>query len=72
MKRIIDIVRHPRAAVIVHDFFMVLIAWFAASWLIEGTFKTPISNDLTALTGLLIVLFECGLHFQYVFNHEFH
>src|SRR5210317_642709 len=56
MKRIIDLVRHPRAAVIIHDLCMVLIAWFAAVWLIESTSN----NVLSAMSGLLIVLFLQG------------
>ena len=56
MKRIIDIVRHPRAAVIVHDFCMVVVAWFSAVWLIESTSATPFHTNLSTLTGLLIVL----------------
>ena len=56
MKRILDIVRHPRAAVIVHDFFMVVLALFATVWFIESTSATPFSNNLPSLTGLFIVL----------------
>jgi len=56
MKRIIDLVRHPRAAVIVHDFCMVLIAWFAAVWLLQSTS----SNELSAAGSLIIVLFLQG------------
>jgi FlaA1/EpsC-like NDP-sugar epimerase len=52
MKRIIDFVRHPRAAVIVHDFCMVLIAWFASVWLIKSTS----ANELSAMSSLFIVL----------------
>jgi len=56
MKRIIDIVRHPRAAVVVHDFCMVVIAWLAAGWLIEGSSAVPLTSDLSAMSGLLIIL----------------
>ncbi|MCW8925993.1 MAG: polysaccharide biosynthesis protein [Xanthomonadales bacterium] len=56
MKRIIELVRHPRAAVIIHDLCMVLVAWFAAVWLIQSTS----SNELSAMSGLLIVLFLQG------------
>ena len=52
MKRIIDFVRHPRAAVIAHDFCMVLIAWFASVWLIQSTS----TNELSAMSSLFIVL----------------
>ncbi|MDX2427640.1 MAG: nucleoside-diphosphate sugar epimerase/dehydratase [Xanthomonadales bacterium] len=57
MTRIIDIVRHPRAAVIVHDFCMVVVAWFIAVWLIESTSVADLSsNQASTLTGLGIVL----------------
>ena len=57
MTRIIDIVRHPRAAVIVHDFCMVVVAWFIAVWLIESTSVTDFGINLAStLTGLGIVL----------------
>lgn len=56
MKRIIDIIRHPRAAVIAHDFCMVVIASFVVAWLVEGTSEITFSSNLTALTALSIVL----------------
>jgi len=42
--------------VIVHDFCMVLIAWFAAVWLIESTS----SNELSAASSLIIILLLQG------------
>ncbi len=56
MKRIIDIIRHPRAAVIVHDFCMVVVAWFVAAWLIESTSAITFTNNLSNLMSLCIVL----------------
>jgi len=56
MKRLIDIVRHPRAAVVVHDFCMVVVAWIVVAWLIERTSAITLSNDLSSLTGLCVVL----------------
>ena len=56
MNQIIDIMRHPRAAVIGHDFCMVVVAVFATVWLIESTSATPFSSNLSSLTGLFIVL----------------
>ena len=56
MKRIIDIVRHPRAAVIAHDFCMVAVASFVVAWLIESTSAITFSSNLTTLMGLSIVL----------------
>jgi len=56
MKRILDIIRHPRAAVIVHDFCMVVLALFATVWFIESTSATPLSNNFPSPIGLFIVL----------------
>ena len=56
MKRMIEIVRHPRAAVIAHDFCMVVVASFVVAWLVEGTSEITFSSNLTALMALSIVL----------------
>ena len=56
MKRIIDIVRHPRAAVIVHDFCMVIVAWLVATSLIESTSALTFGSSLTTAVGFSIVL----------------
>ena len=56
MKRIIDILRHPRAAVIAHDFCMVAVAWFVVVWLIESTSGIVVSSNLATLMGLSVVL----------------
>ena len=57
MTRIIDIVGHPRAAVVVHDFCMVVVAWLIAVWLMESTSVTGSGSNLAStLTGLGIVL----------------
>ena len=56
MKRIIDIVRHPRAAVIAHDFCMVIVASFVVAWLVESTSEFTFSSNFTALMGLSIIL----------------
>ena len=56
MKRIINIIRHPRGAVVIHDIFMVVLAWFATAWLIEGTSAIQIGGSLSKLSGLLIVV----------------
>lgn len=60
MKGIIEILRHPRAAVILHDLCMVLVAWFAAVWLMESTSSSPFNNNLTTMTGLFTVLLLQG------------
>jgi FlaA1/EpsC-like NDP-sugar epimerase len=56
VNRIIEIIRHPRATVIVHDLCMVVVAWFAAVWLMESISTTPADGNLSTLAGLLIVL----------------
>ena len=56
MKQIIEIVRHPRAAVIAHDFCMVAVASFVVAWLIESTSALTFSSNLTTLMGLSVVL----------------
>jgi len=61
MKRIIDILRHPRAAVIAHDFCMVAVAWFVAVWLIESTSTIHISSNLATIMGLSVVLVLQGI-----------
>jgi len=60
MKRIIDIVSHPRAAVVVHDLGMVLLAWYAAGWLTERTAVTIASTDTSILSSYLVVLLLQG------------
>ncbi len=56
MKRIIDIVRHPRAAVVVHDLGMVLLAWYAAGWLTERSAVAATGDHSSMLAGYLLVL----------------
>ena len=56
MNRMIDIVRHPRAAVIVHDLCMIVFAWLATAWLIESTSINSFGDKLSTMTALFIVL----------------
>ena len=60
MKRIINFISHPRAAVIAHDLLMVLVAWFAAVWLIQSISAAPFSNNLSTFTDIMIVLLLQG------------
>jgi FlaA1/EpsC-like NDP-sugar epimerase len=55
-----DFVRHPRAAVIVHDLCMVVLACLATTWFMESTSATSIITSFSTLTGLLIVLLLQG------------
>ncbi len=61
MKRIIDVVRHPRAAVVGHDLFMVFVSWLTVSWLFERTSITPLIVNSSLLTELIIVLVLQGI-----------
>jgi len=65
MKRILEIVRHPRAAVVIHDLGMVLLAWYAAGWLTERPAAIAANADASILSssffsGYLIVLLLQG------------
>jgi FlaA1/EpsC-like NDP-sugar epimerase len=58
MKQMLHLVRHPRAAVVVHDVCMVIVAWLAASWLVERLSGTSlIANSYLLLeVGVVIAL----------------
>jgi FlaA1/EpsC-like NDP-sugar epimerase len=56
----IDFIRHPRAAVIVHDLCMVVLACVATTWFMESTSATSFIASFSTLTGLLIVLLLQG------------
>ena len=60
MKRILDIVRHPRATVVIHDLCMVVVAWLVAAWLIESTTAVTFGNNLSNLMSLCIVILFQG------------
>jgi FlaA1/EpsC-like NDP-sugar epimerase len=65
MNRILEIVRHPRAAVIVHDLGMVLLAWYAAGWLTERPASIAANTESSILSstifsGYLVVLLLQG------------
>ena len=58
MKQMLHLVRHPRAAVVVHDICMVVFAWLASSWLVERLSGTPfIANSYLLLeVGVVVAL----------------
>ncbi len=69
MKQLLQIVRHPRGAVVVHDLLMVVVAWVASSWLIEriaGVSLISTSHLLGELTLVVllqgVVLWATGLY----------
>jgi len=55
------ILRHPRAAVIVHDLVMVGISWLAAGWIINRTGVAGIIDSQPLVAELLLVLAIQGL-----------
>jgi len=55
------ILRHPRAAVIIHDMVMVAVAWLAAGWIINRGGFTGMIDSLPLLAELLLVLAVQGL-----------
>ncbi len=55
------ILRHPRAAVIIHDLVMVGISWLAAGWIINRTGFSGIIDSLPLVTELLLVLAVQGM-----------
>ena len=63
MKRISDVVRHPRAAVIVHDLCMVVAASLAAGWMMVNTSVTPLNSESSIVMELLVVLLLQGCVF---------
>jgi len=63
------ILRHPRAAVVIHDLFMVALAWLAAGWIINrsgfnGIIATlPLSAELLLVLGVQgLILWSTGLY----------
>jgi FlaA1/EpsC-like NDP-sugar epimerase len=58
MKQLLQFARHPRAAVVVHDLLMVVVAWLASSWLVERIAGVSLTNSsyLLAELGLVVVL----------------
>ena len=60
MNRIVNIARHPRAAVVAHDLLMVVFAWLTAGWLTSGPGADPINLNTTMFSGLLVVLLLQG------------
>ncbi len=59
--KLMRILRHPRAAVIVHDLVMVGISWLAAGWIINRTGFAGILDSVPLVTELLLVLAVQGV-----------
>lgn len=55
------ILRHPRAAVVVHDLMMVILAWLAGGWIINRSGFDGVIHSLPLLTELFLVLAVQGL-----------
>ncbi|HET6564380.1 MAG TPA: polysaccharide biosynthesis protein, partial [Xanthomonadales bacterium] len=55
------ILRHPRAAVVAHDLFMVALAWFGAGWLILQTGTLGMLGSMSLVAEFSLVLGIQGL-----------
>jgi len=55
------ILRHPRAAVVVHDLVMVAVAWLAAGWIINRSGLSGVIDSLPLATEVFLVLLVQGL-----------
>jgi FlaA1/EpsC-like NDP-sugar epimerase len=55
------ILRHPRAAVVVHDLVMVGLAWLAAGWIVRRGDFSGVLDSAPLLTELFLVLAVQGL-----------
>jgi len=69
MKQMLQKLRHPRAAVVAHDLFMVITAWLASSWLVERITGAPFIHESSLATELVavavlqtVVLWNTGLY----------
>ena len=58
---ILRILRHPRAAVVVHDMFMVAMSWLVAGWFVSGALGPILPNSLPMVGELSMVLLIQGL-----------
>ena len=58
---LMHILRHPRAAVIVHDMVMVGLAWFGAGWIIYGAGFAGIMDSIPLFAELMLVLAAQGM-----------
>jgi len=58
---LLRILRHPRAAVVIHDLVMVAISWLAAGWFINRAGFSGIIESLPLFAELFLVLVVQGL-----------
>jgi len=58
---IMRILRHPRAAVVLHDLVMVTLAWLAAGWIINRSGLQGVVGSLPLFAELVLVLLAQGL-----------
>jgi len=56
MKQMLQNLRHPRVAVVVHDLVMVVLAWLASSWLVERISGIPLAHGASLVTELAVVV----------------
>jgi FlaA1/EpsC-like NDP-sugar epimerase len=58
---ILRILRHPRAAVVVHDLVMVAVSWLVAGWIFHQGGTLGIIHSDSLITELLLILVVQGL-----------
>ncbi len=58
---LMHILRHPRAAVIIHDVVMVGVAWLGAGWIIKGGTFTGVMDSVPLYAELMLILSVQGL-----------
>jgi FlaA1/EpsC-like NDP-sugar epimerase len=58
---VLHILRHPRAAVVAHDLFMVAVSWLLAGWFIHGSNFPGFAEALPPVSQLVLVLAVQGL-----------
>lgn len=59
--KLMRILRHPRAAVIVHDLFMVVVSWLVAGWIVQYEGSPGIIGQVSLVTEIGLILVIQGL-----------
>jgi FlaA1/EpsC-like NDP-sugar epimerase len=57
----INVLRHPRAAVIGHDLIMVVVSWIATAWIVVGSMNLGVMPGLPLSSELILVLLVQGM-----------
>jgi len=59
--KLMRILRHPRAAVIAHDLFMVVVSWLGAGWIVRYEGAPGIIGQVSLVTEISLILVIQGL-----------